>query len=489
MDKLGLHGYIKIVSDSGKLNTEVENAITDLFAEVVAHKGIDLDFVLSSPIEAGQTHLLTNGVAQAGSLYNSRENNKYNVTVYLLNLSAAEKAALSSDSTVLPIYSSSKLALDQSKIVGYATANITASGNKEGYLIPMSGTNLMTYKKHGLQFRWDAGVLSGSFNCVAIGMDVMKDANIYNGVSLYRGLESNNYLANDYPARGYFMIPNVKSADGTVVWTAANEILLGGHSDSDYTKARYVLNLDTGEQTAIDPNDVRYDIPLPEAKNGNQAVFGDYWVYQRRSSYYDYNIKTKSYDDKSGSYCGFFIKDGYLYIHSDYNDTNKTLTFYAYNTNMQRVSAADITITIPSELYDRSYLRIYNCGSKYLLAKLDTSSTNGYPTPLTCALLFTNLQNIGGSITDILPKVYAPCCIWYDGQPYFFTSGDSDGSDLSNTSHYFASGGSSTSFTKQGLRFCSLGMFGNMFSYKVYDTDQQIPTGDGLRLQYNYQIN
>lgn len=487
MGKFGLQGYIDMVSDSGKYKVGVKNAITDLLAEVVAHKGIDLDFVLASPFEGGQTHLLTNGVRQEGSLYNSKNNNLYNVTVYLLNLSPAEKASLSSESTVLPIYDSSKLRIDQNKIVGYATANVSASGNKEGYLIPVDGMNLMDYKKHGLQFRWDAGVLSGSFNCIAIGMNVMKDLNIYNGVSLYRGLDNYNFLAGDINTRGNFMIPNVKSADGTVVLTGENEILLGGHTSGDYTKSRYVLNLETGEYTALDVSDFRYDITLPQAHSGSQAVFGDYWIYQNSSNYYYVNIKTKASNTKSGTYGGFFIKDGYLYIHSNYSDTSHTYTFYAYNKDMSRANSADKTITIPTEIYDQSNLRIYNCGSKFILGNVKKESSSVGPSIHT--LICNNIDNIEGSITEILPKVFAGCVISYKGQPYFFSGDTTDYSDLSTTAHYFIKGSSSDSFSKRGLRFCTNGMYGNMFSYKIFETDQQIPTGDGLKLQYNYRIN
>ena len=206
-------GKIRVVSEHDgieKVLVDVENTITELFEEVVAAGSIDMMYGMNSAIEGGQTFLGIQNPEISSDVYYTTPN--YFITVYFLNLGSAELQALTKKSHTLPIYAGD-YTLDESKIVGFATSTYTATKPKQGYLDPLKGENLIKHRRHGLRFKWDANVLSGSYNCIAVGMRT--DVDRFSGISMYRGVETANPILGEAVARGYWLRPGVKNSDGS----------------------------------------------------------------------------------------------------------------------------------------------------------------------------------------------------------------------------------------------------------------------------------
>lgn len=495
-------GCFSIETDSGNIQILDHNTITTLFEEIVATVGVDQLVSKASPINAGKTYFEGACGKNANRKAWSDDGGKQLITVYLLNLSPAEKAALSSDTYILPIYSSDFLSIDQNKIVGYATARVNPlASNKEGHIIPHSGALLVNNRRHGLAWRFEAGSVSGTFNTIAVGLNCI-DSNYLAGVRLARSLDLKSILGGDYEnAYDYFMIPNVKNTDGTVVWTGEDEILLGGKTSSDYNVARVILNLATGELTSLDISDVRYGLELYKASETMQYVFGDYLItctstptYRSGNTVYATNINTGSKNSVYySSYCvqGFFTYNGYLYACGQ-NTASSEFTAYAYDSSMNSVSSANLTMTLPSS-WSYSECIILPYGSNYILVH---STDTSYIKPSEAqTLVFTNPENIGGSIIGVLPGIQPTCCITYNNDPYFFdsenhNSNQSDYDRFEESLYYSYMNGSDTTNIKQnGLKFYTLGMFGNLFSFKTYDEDMEISAGDGIKVSYWYTFD
>lgn len=496
MERLKLGGHISIESDSGNIRVLDHNTITHLLEELVITIGLDRLVSKASPINAGKTYYQgAFGRDYQYRFYTDRDG-KQLVTVYLLNLSSAEKAALSSDSFVLPVYSSDFMGLDSSKLVGYATARINpTAATKEGHIIPISGAMLGNNKQHGLSWRFEAGTVEGTFNTVAVGINVVDD-NYCAGVGLSRSLDLKSILGGDnYNAYDYFIMPNVRSQDGTVVWTGTNEILLGGKDSSYYSVARSVLNLDTGVLTDLESSDPRYGLDLYNPAEQTQYVFGDWLLHGRvLPTYRSYNtveainIKTKetrTVFSSSYSVRGFFEYNGYLYICGQ-QTADDTFTALAYDSTLTAVSAQNITVTLPNS-WTYSTCGIFPYGSNFLLEHGSTQD-NKDPSNAQC-LIFSDPTDIENSVIGVLPGIQPTCITFINGEPFFFDSGinNKDNYFEEGLSHQYAIGGGSTQAIGQnGLKFTTSGMFGNLLSFKVYNEDMTISAGDGVKVTYYY---
>ncbi len=497
MDGMHCIGKIKVKSDKGTLDLDVTNTVTQLFEEIVAHEGIDGIFANASPIEGGQTWILSNAgaITQKYVQYRDNADSGFQITVYLLNLQDSEKNGLNSKSNVLPVYTSALNAIDDSKIVGYATVKVAATKTKEGYLIPLEGETLVSHRRHGLQWKWEPGVLSGSFNAICVGVNVLNDRNIYNGITLMRSVENNNKLLGENNENGYFMIPGVKSEDGGTVWTEDNEILLGGVKINDYNKSRFVFNLETGERKSINSDDVRYDLTLQRPIDYLQAHIGDYYICYNSGTK---DIKTKESKTsivQGNYYDSVFELDGYIYSAYSFSTYTHEMTLYAYNKEtLSRESEHDKTITIPST-FERP--RIFKYNENYLLTDsyyyFDSISDNkGSIYDKGKSIVFSNLDDIENSIIEIIPAVQALNFAFINNKPYFFTSDYSNRSQNTHTDasigvYYYNDPSSySQQVYKNGLKYTTEGMYGNLFSFKTFDSQQQIPEGEGVKLQYYY---
>ena len=477
----GMGGVILVETESGRELAKVKNTVTNLLEEYVAAQSLGFMYAGNSAIEAGENFVFS-PIAHDNYGLTFYPNADSLITVYLLNLSEAEKAALNKSSNILPVYDG-EFNIDSSKIVGYATATYTAKEPKQGYLIPTTGTTLANPRCHGLKFQWDTGVLSGTYNAIAIGFNVTKYP--YSGVSIYRGLETNNKVLGENASDGYMIKPGIKSSDGSIVITGENEILLGDSSATQY--GRKILNLVTGEVTFLASDDIRYGFPLVKAYFP-QLCTGNYFVYSDGSSLYQLDLSTKS---KSKIATGYdcFIYNGYVY--SRYNTT--TYRAYALNT---LTYASSKNLTIANMNFPPAFLEsknsyaygISNIGDNYLLTYRYNYGTNDSMSyPYMMALICSNPSDIAGSIIEIVPYLNTFNGSVIAGKKVFFNYIFPHSAIYQNNYYYRNSAGTgSINFKKNGVKMTTEGLYGNLLSFKTFDTDQQIPTGEGLKLTYYY---
>lgn len=477
-----LKGKIKVCSIDSKgkeqVMYDVENAVTEFFEDVVATYGLETFFTYANPIPAGQTNIFFGSPSYSSNNWskNYAQYPNENLIVFFLNLTPEEKASLTKKSTLLPVYNST-FDIDSEKIVGYATATVSASNSKQGYMQALTGVNLVNHRKHAVKFKWDAGVMSGEYNTIVVGINPM--SNKYAGIMLTRAITTENAINGDLTGQSYYLRPNVKSEDGSVVYTSENELLLGGADDIQ--KARKVLNLVTGEVTALESTDIRYDVQL--YSNSPSIVIGNNFYYKGASSLFKADI-TNNFSSNtwvSASYnnhLSLFTYNGCIYC--QYSNSY----FKAYNSDLQAVSSADLYIAnmnFPAGLLtyfqSTSYTaNIFNYGENFIL------STSG------CTLIFSDITDIAGSIIQILP--FANCFETFvvNGEPIIISNqGYNNNYKLSpyGYAQYPNASGNGITIYKNGLNILKASMCGNLFSFKVFDEQQTVPLGD-TTLEYYY---
>jgi hypothetical protein len=483
MNSLKLKGKIRVSTDSGILS-DVENTVTGLFEDLVAAGTVDHLFVGSHPVELGKTFIVHSTPMPTSSYANFANSAHSLFTVYLLNLSQAERQALKKTSHLLPVYDGS-FEIDSSKVVGYANA-YPATAGKKGYVQPLETDFLVNYRRHGLMFKWDADVLSGTYNTIAVGMNVMSN-NRFAGICMFMGLESANQALGEAAPSGYLLRPGVKTADGSLVLTNDNEILLG---DSASTQtARKVMNLQTGVITILETTDPRYDFPLYNARFA-QLVCGDYLVVEKTAGQvYRVALKTKEETSVASNSYGCFLYDGYLYVKYSGN------IFRAYDaTTFTLTTAKNIeqkNMNIPTEFLESisNYnLRVTNIGDKYLLSFTRVFTASGIEqfNDNQKAIICTDIMDVANSIVDIVPNVNTNCGCVIGGDFYFFNNLIPNPLTYRNTFQYHDSTGAAKTVKQDGTKMCRSGMYGNLFSFHTYEEDQEIPEGKDLKLEYYY---
>ena len=481
MNSLKLKGKIRVSTDSGILS-DVENTVTGLFEDLVAAGTLDHLFVGSHPVELGKMFIAHSTPVATGSHSNFVASPYSLFTVYLLNLSKAEQQALQKTSHLLPVYDGS-FEIDESKVVGYANA-YPAVGGKKGYVEPLETDFLINYRRHGLMFKWDADTLSGTYNTIAVGMNVMNN-NRFAGIALFMGLESHNQALGDAAPSGYLLRPGVKTADGSLILTADNEILLG---DSASTKtARKVMNLQTGAITILEARDPRYDFPLNSSKYA-QLVCGDYLVYESNGQVYRLDLRTREMTNIVGG-TGCFLYNGYLYV--KYSGD----IFRAYDTKTFTLNTSKNlepkNMNFPSEFLESvsNYnLRVTNLGDNYLVSFTRNIGTSSIETlnDTQKAIVCTDIMDVANSIIDIVPNIHTNCGAVIGGDYYFFNNLIPSPLSYRNTFQYHDATGTAKSIRQEGCKMCKSGMYGNLFSFHTYDKDQEIPEGKTMKLEYYY---
>lgn len=478
-------GMIKVTDGKGNTLVNTQNTITHLLEEVVAAGGIDSLYSAYNPVEMGASFLSNKTPIAGGS--GERDSNAFPyepLTVYFLNLTEGEKNALSSDSTVLPVYTSD-FQIDDKKIVGYAYAIAEATEGKQGYSDEVTGLTLINPRRHGQKFKWDADVMQGSYNCIAVGLNVMYSR--MPGIAVYRGLECNNVIKGQAAQEGYMVRPGVKSSDGSVVITTDEEILVG---DSTATqKGRRKINLKTGEVTLLTTTDPAYDFPLYRAKYSQQVV-GDFLIVTNStSSGTRISIKDKSTSTLNG--IGGFLYNGYYYTRQGYQYTST----YKYDISTWKSSTSDIdfnNVNTPDILLSKNstvYFVVTNLDETHYLASTyyasKTSAPNANYGQMIGGVIFTDPTDIASSITRILPNLESGngCKV---GDKYYFFSDSILMSDAYGRNFKYKMGTTNKTIEKLGAKFTTEDLVGNMLSFHVFDSPQEIPVGEAVKLEYYY---
>lgn len=485
MNSMKMRGHIRVLTEKDgveKVLFDVENAVTELFEEAVASYGLDGLYSYMSCIQGGQNFLFGSGpVNDSTYTMNYATNKNSQLTVYFLNLPDAEKAALSKKSNILPLYTSDCV-IDDSKIVGYATCNYTSTAAKEGYLTAYSGVNLVNPRRHTLKFKWDVGVMSGTYNAIAVGSNILE--NVGNGMTICRGLETMNVALGEVVCGGYFLRNGIKTADYTI--TDDNEILLGGADNNSV--ARNVLNLSTGELTILATTDHRYGLPLV-ASGSAQLVVGDYFVYQNNGSNGFYrrpissgfsSTATSTISSLQVSKNSLFLYNGYLYIQKNAS------TFYAYNsTTFAAVSSEHKTIAdcnMPAKMQttfttnsSSAYAAITQVGENYLVQ----DAVNGL------GVICSNPFDVLGTLIKIVPRSYFyNSCVVNGTELYFYTGGGKFFGNKTFATYPTASG--TVMGYKNGLGIVKENLTGNLLSFATFDTPQAVSTTEATCLEYYY---
>lgn len=487
MNSIKMRGHIRVLTEKDgveKVLFDVENAVTELFEEAVASYGLDGLYSYMSCIQGGQNYLFaTSPSPESSYALNYATNKNRNITVYFLNLTDAEKAALSKQSNVLPLYTSDCV-IDDSKIVGYATSNYTSTAAKEGYLSAYSGINLINPRRHALKFKWNVGVMSGTYNAIAVGLNVLDNEGT--GLAIGRGLETTNVAVGEVACGGYFLRPGIKTADYTI--TEDNEILLGGVDVAD--AARNVLNLSTGEMTLLASTDHRYGLPLI-ASGLPQLVVGDYLVYQNASNgaaFYRRPISssfattaTNTISSLQLSKKSIFTYNGYLYIQKNIS------TFYAYNpTTFSAVSSQNISIAncnMPAKIQTTFttnntsvYASITQVGENYLVQ----DASNGF------GIICSDPTDVIGTMMKIVPRSYFYNSCVVNGTNLYFYNGA--GSKFFGGNNYatYPTASETVKGYKNGVCIVKENLVGNLLSFATFDTPQSVSTTEATCLEYYY---
>ena len=487
MENLKMRGIIQILDENDSILSEVENAVTYFWEDFVAAAGLDVFYTGVSAVEAGQSFICSPIFNNSG-YFNYQAGFNLLPCIYLLNLPDSIKSSLSKNTNLLPVYDSN-FEINSDYIVGIGTATYSTTEAKQGYLEVPTGANLVNHRKHGLKWKWDAGVLSGTYNCIAIGFNVMHD--IYSGACIFRGLEANNQFLGETAGAGYLVVPNVKSEDGAVVITGENEILLG---DSTATqKGRKVLNLLTGEVTLLDSADIRYNFPLNDARYAQTCING-FWVYCNGSSVKKVDVKTKAETTIASTGYDFFIYNGFLY--SKYSSTvyrAYSLSTWAYS------SSGNLTIAnmgFPADFLETKSgftLRVSNVGDNFLVSyhyAYSGGAWTGGSNYMGKCLICSDIENVSSSIIEVLPYINTNLGVLVGGKKYFFNNFVPQSMNSANQIYYMNAAGTGTlTMKKNGLKMTTEGLYGNMMSYKIYDTDQTIPSDKALKISYTYTFD
>ena len=458
----------------------VPNTITELGDMLFKSTGAMNHFAILRGLEEGVDFVnsplfkMDNGTtARAGDDDN-------NLCVYLLNLTEADKASLSAASQVLPIYTPGSFTIDSSKIVGWASLDRSSIQAKQGILSRRAPETILDPKQSSIAWEWAVGKATGTFNCIAIGVNVVNTASyLYNGLCIFRGLENNDIFAGDPNPSGYYARPGISGI------TSATEILLGGTTTNGMARIKY--DMVSKIRTELQPTDAAYDFKLSKS-DASQVIIGNKLFYIKDSYIWVYDTVAKTHTNTNiyPSKSWIFTYNGYLYA------PGSASTCYAYDiSTYANVSAQNKTITdmlgIPSTdaFYNPltassyrtfNYWKIGNYGSTgNFIISFDYSDRN-YKRAFVVSNLFA-----ANSIVAMLPRVSSTAAYTINSEIVVFEYNAQDNliqyiNGLTAT-QYSGFGSYGTKWSK---------FFGNMISFKVYDTPQTIAADEVAKVEYAY---
>lgn len=440
-------------------------------------------FAATRTIEQGFDFIQSFLISSGGSTMIDLAGVDDNITIYLLNLTQTELDSLTADSQLLPIYKTGTFEIDHSKIVAWASVDRTSNQAKQGTFTKRGANRYLDDLITSLAWEWSGDKVGGtSFNCMSIGVNTVNDGSTrFNGFNIFRGLESNDFIAGETRGSGYMARPNILGI------TSPTEILLGGSTVDG--RARIKLDLVNRVDTELQPGDAAYDFPLvksdePQCIIGDKMfyfVVEDLWVY-------DMNLGTHA-DTGVNGYNSYVLKtlftyNGYLYIAGSYYD------LYAYDPlTYSRVSSQDLDVRnlpcIPSDIYPEqayyyklNYISISNYADNFIIAR-----TNSKDLIDKRAIVVSDLTT--ASIVKILPCIGSIVAYEINNEMYHFEYYVTDeifkGLDDNQESSLVDVDG----FGQYGVKYCK--HVGNLLSFVKYDTLQQIPSDEGARIEYNYK--
>lgn len=473
-DSLKLKGFIKIF----EIDAEGNKTLVDEINNSVTPLGKRLALADSMGTRVKYAAFNTEGVLSVHSSLGSWQQNpseyaqntsEEGLCLYLLNLSADQKAALTSSSTLLPIYNSD-FSLNGDVITGYATSKVTSSSAKEG----VSATTALDCQ-HNLTntdvvlqaWRFDAGIATGTYNTLAIG--TATHSNAFSGLSVWKTLDFYTPLISGQLLPYGFYLRHGVTINGTQ-FTSDTQWLLGDPTSP--SKARIILDFATNTKVALDPSDPRYDYPLGVGYM-SQVITDEYLFYSPtvlntvRVTLSSGETSTLSLNSATPSLLYYNN-----YIYKAYGSSN----LRAYNpSTLASVSSGNITFSamnIPN-YSSGNVIRCCNYGDYFLVANFTQN----------VAFICSDLTNVGDSLIEMLPFIVDACVYDINNSRYFLTSYDSGKyPDL----RYMGSptSASTTIQSAYGLRICETA--GNMISYAFRSEAYEKTAEKGIIVEYGY---
>lgn len=397
---------IELVDKNGKIVHEFNNFITDLgLAEFLALGSAD---VIMRPygVRRGDYKVLSRRKKPANA-YNSTyyNSNDYQTGLFLLN----SPETLTSADKKLPVYdANNNYLVDKSKVTGFATYNRTPATVKEGVPAPIKGADLMMNKTVAMRWLFDYTQGNGEYNKICIGSNIM--TNRFNGVAVLKGLESTEPTVNA-TYQGYFCAPNMGV-------TSENEMLLGGKTVSDFTVARYLLNLQTGEETTLETTNPKYGLKL--GKPGFPQIYdGTSWFRVTTWAPYTMISKTIIATNVTSDSNTLTVHNGTFFEYNNmlyFGFGHRTNTLMCMDKNLVLKSGSDIitdSYLLPADVnggvYNFSNQAIAKYGSNYIITFEDTL-VNGF---YIGAIVVSDFLDAANTVVDILPMwgIGHPCNI------------------------------------------------------------------------------
>lgn len=467
-----LSGYFRrheLIDGEWVLKGEYKNDTTDLM------KGIELSGGVTN-ITAAMSGSYASLVQQYGNLFSQSSNySRLNgVTMYLCNLTAEEKKALSEHSLILPLYNVDGT-VNSDKIVGYANT-ITTSNAKAGSVVPPHEEDYLDTYRTSVGFKWLQEKAVGTYNTVLIGADIIS-SQAFNGLTVMKGVENKNSIyGTDTAPIGRFIRPGVTNVTGEY------EILVAGIDSG--TTAKRILNLKSGVYTDIPTDSPLYGIKLPHGAF-SQIVADGYLFYVDKDLYINYiNLETLAVTTattkvNSESYNTFC-----------YNPSDKTI-LYCYSTSgLRKFSTQSLTSTTSSINLSSLSLPagvntslgsvvLMNFGAEFLL--LDKSGVTFANSPTGPKIYtFSDLSSISTSITGVQPFALYSGYYSMGGQLYGmgYNLIDSD-YNLADSPLYYRQiniQGSLKDFVVGGNQLWVSKLWGNLLSYAFITDSNGVET-------------
>lgn len=390
--------------------------------------------------------------------------NNNTLCLYLLNLSAEEIETLkTTNNKTLPFIKNG--VIDNTKIVGYAKANYNATVEKEGTLKVVDGKSALAPDIFGIGFKWEPGKLNGTYNTMVLG--VSKDT-FENCFACEKKISYGNKLLGETSTSSYYLAPNVKKSDGTVL-TTENQILVGNGSSIGY--ARKVLDFSENTITDLSEEDVRYGIRLYDKPH--QPLRDGVIIMQDHSTVKLINVENSS-TIKSITYTSGYILTGNHYLTKT---GSSTVSLKAYNRDTDVAEGAnDVTLTtsLLTGTLDEYY--ISNYGQNYVLWNRDGNGIE-----------FSDYNNIDSSyVSGFMTDDEIETGFCSSGNIIFGVSRYS-AKNLSNDGNFNPSG-TKTSVPRKALCVRTPASTGQILSYAFPVAPVTIAENEGYELDYYFNI-
>lgn len=468
---------------------------------------------------------------------NSRHDNI--LTNALLNLSAAEKASLSGNSTFLPLFDSD-LKLDTAKIVGYANSEpeVVVGDAKQGKTDYCKGEYTIDGSCIARRWYYPAGVASGEFSVIAmLPYDSVKTMH-GQGVSVSKCIDKCNLQVNGHSLSTGFCPPGVPG------YTSNSEILLNTNG------LNCKFDLTTGETTYLASGDPFWVLPSNIGNIHDYVVIGNYLYVltsngseggatARNQMIYEYcydiqngMTQVDSNQVKRLGYYEYYLTAKFLNVNGtyyitllgapDYSGSDRVCdftlgsTYYAPGGTWYAWS--HITgFTMPDQFLaaggeysaDGDGFCLGNYGSNYIMYLATTSYTlSGTYNQLLSAIVFTDLSDVAGSIVDVISglnmnsiafanashKGFLRTKFW-NGDLNYLNSYQYNQKDISDSLLAISNSANSNGFTMYNEELYSGGTFltldkwwTNVISYVVLSEPIQKGDEDEMYVSYGYRV-